>query len=498
MPEKRLSYRQTLQMRKHYIGRSCRLHFEVSPLKIIRGSRQYLYDDAGGEYLDCISNTSHVGHCHPHVVSAGQEQMAKLTTNNGFLNDVMSEYAQRLVSTLPESLCVCFFLNSGSEANDLALRLARSYTKREDVICLDLAYHGNLSNVIEVSPSRFSKLGSDHTKKDWVHVAPTPYTFRGKYNEDTVNPGLTYAKEVRSCIAQAKAKGREIAAFICEPIMTAGGMVVYPDSYLQHAYRFVKESGGLCIADEVQTTFGRCGEHFWSFQTQGVVPDIVTVGKPIGNGHPFAAVITTREVADSISEFNSTFGGNPVACSVGLAVLDVMENEKLMSSAKSVGRCLLDGFRALLPSHPMMGDVRGMGMMVGVELVMDKESRKPAREAAEILAYKLKENKIIMANDGLDKNVMVMMPPMCFTLDNARRVLQAFDQALREIENDAARVGLTSTTHSGEASSSDVPLQVLTQHSLARASDDEEEEEEDGEEEGGASAVKRARYEEMD
>ncbi|XP_076459941.1 5-phosphohydroxy-L-lysine phospho-lyase-like [Babylonia areolata] len=497
MPEKTHSYRQTLQMRRNYVGKSCKLHFEVAPLKIVQASRQYLYDDAGTEYLDCISNISHVGHCHPHVVSAGQEQMARLTSSAGFLNEQMSEYAKRLVSTLPESLCVCFFLNSGSEANDLALRLARAYTKHEDVICLESAYHGNLGNLVEISPSRYKSLGSDHVQKEWVHVAPVPSTYRGKLKEETVNPGLMYAKEVRSLISQARNKGREIAAFICEPVMVAGGVIVYPDKYLQHTYRFVRESGGVCIADEVQTSFGRCGEHFWSFQAQDVVPDIVTVGKPMGNGHPFAAVITTKEIADSLGEFSSTFGGNPVACAVGMAVLDVIDNEKLMSSAKSVGRCLLDGFRSIMPHHPMMGEVRGMGMLVGVELVMDKQSRKPAKEAAEILSYRMKENKIVIANDGPDKNVMVMTPPMCFTLDNARRVVQAFDQNLRDIENGAARVGLTSGSGGGDsglgtAPSMGVPLQVITESHLSRVEDEEEEEDEDD------PAAKRARYEEMD
>ncbi|KAK7506554.1 hypothetical protein BaRGS_00002029, partial [Batillaria attramentaria] len=473
--------------------RSCKLHFEVAPLKIVRASRQYLYDDAGNEFLDCISNVSHVGHCHPHVVSAGQEQMARLTTSAGFLNEQMSQYAKRLISTLPESLCVCFFLSSGSEANDLAIRLARSYTKHEDIVCLDCAYHGNLGNLVEISPSRFKKLGQGFVKKDWVHVAPTPYVYRGKYREDTTNPGLVYANEVRTLISKARNKGREIAAFICEPVMTAGGIVVFPPNYLNNVYRYVRESGGVCIADEVQSAFGRCGEHFWAFQTQGVVPDIVTVGKPIGNGHPFAAVITTKEIADSLGEFSTTFGGNPVACAVGMAVMDVIENEKLMSSAKSVGKCLMDSFRAIMPHHPMMGDVRGIGMIVGIEIVMDKESRKPAKEAAEILAYRMKENKIIIANDGPDKNIMVLSPPMCFTLDNARRVVQVFDQALRDIEDGAASVGLTTNHSDGSSSVSpavSVPLNVLTESSLGQVSDDDEEDED--------PLAKRARYEEMD
>ncbi|XP_025102350.1 5-phosphohydroxy-L-lysine phospho-lyase-like isoform X4 [Pomacea canaliculata] len=453
--------------------KTCMLHFETSPLKIVRASRQYLYDESGNEYLDCITNASHVGHCHPHVVTAGQEQMARLVTSTGFLNDQMSEYAKRLISTMPESLSVCFFLNSGSEANDLAIRLARAYTKHEDVVCLDSAYHGNLGSLIEISPSRFKKLGSSHIKKDWVHIAPTPYLYRGKYREDASNPGLLYANEVLTVIKKAKSSGREIAAFICEPLMSAGGIIIYPQNYLQHTYRYVREMGGVCIADEVQSAFGRTGEHTWAFQTQDVIPDIVTVGKPIGNGYPFSAVITTKEIADCIGEFSTTFGGNPVACAVGMAVLDVIENEKLMASARSVGKCLLDGFRSIMPSHPMMGEVRGMGLMVGVELVIDKESRKPASEAAEILAYRMKENKIIIAYDGLEKNVMVMTPPMCFTCDNAHHVVQVFDQLLQEIENEAATTGLAASSVGNPSTSGVGPLHRMISNARFNASDDD-------------------------
>ncbi|XP_046584769.1 5-phosphohydroxy-L-lysine phospho-lyase-like isoform X1 [Haliotis rubra] len=476
-------------VRDRYLShvRSCKLHFEVSPLKIVRASRQYLYDDAGNEFLDCINNVSHVGHCHPHVVSVGQEQMSKLTTSAGFLNDQMSEYAKRLISTFPEKLCVCFFLNSGSEANDLALRLARCYTKNEDVLCLDRAYHGNLANLLDISPSRFKTTG--HKQRDYVHIAPCPDMYRGKYRDNTPNPEVAYADEILKLLQKAKAKGRKIGAFICEPLMGAAGVIVFPKNYLKLAYSYVREAGGVCIADEVQCGLGRNGEHLWAFQSQDVVPDIVTIGKPVGNGHPMSVVVTSKEIADSLGEFSSTFGGNPVACATGMAVLDVIQNEKLISSAQSVGKCLLEGFSAILPNHPMMGCVRGMGMLVGVEIVMDKESRKPAKEAAEILAYQMKEQRILIANDGEDQNVIVLTPPMCFTCDNARQVIQVFDKALRDIETGAVSVGLTQGGDNFTiAPPLDVPLQVLSEtHGLSDEDDDSDD-----------PALKRPRYEEMD
>ncbi|CAG5121673.1 unnamed protein product [Candidula unifasciata] len=495
MPEKsEVSYRQTLQMRKSFVGKSCRLHFEVSPLKIVRASRQYLYDDTGQEYLDCINNASHVGHCHPHVVSVGQEQMSKLTCSYGFLNDQTAMYAKHLISTLPESLCVCFFVSSGSEGNDLALRLAASYTKKHDVICLDEAYHGNLGNLVEISPITYKRLGLKHQLKEWVHVAPTPKTFRGKFGADEPNSGQLYANEVLKLIQKAKQNGREIGAFISESIISAGGIVVPPENYFTHVYRYIRENGGVCIADEVQSGLGRCGENYWGFQVHNVVPDIVTIGKPIGNGYPLSAVVTTKDIADSLSIFSSTFGGNPLACAIGRAVLEVIENEKLLSSAKNVGKCLKDGFNEIRPKHPMIGDVRGVGMMVGIELVMDRENQKPATETAEILAYRMKEKKIIVGIEGPDKNVIVLLPPLCFTIDNARFVVQTFSEVLASIESEAASVGLMNNKEAVWGHAESVPMDVITgQHSInvSNLSDMDEDNDHD-------TVTKRARYEEVD
>ncbi|XP_052765476.1 ethanolamine-phosphate phospho-lyase-like isoform X2 [Mya arenaria] len=470
MPEKpnTLTFKQTLKMRRNYVGRSCKLHYEVAPLKIVRGSKQYLYDDSGNEYLDCVNNISHVGHCHPHVVNAGQEQMSKLMTCFGFLSDLQVAYAKRIVEMLPENLCVCYFLNSGSEANDLALRLAKSYTKNNDIIVVDHAYHGNTENLIKISPSRLKQ--HNMPIDDWVHVVPCPDVYRGKYREDNVSPGHLYANEVKVAIAKALDKGRTISAFICEPVMTSAGTVVPPANFFKLVYRYVREAGGVCIADEVQTGLGRCGEAYWAFESHDVVPDIITLGKPMGNGHPMSMVVTTKEISDSLKEFSSAYGGNPVACAMGMAVLDVIRNEHLLSSAKSVGKCLKDGFQAILQKHRLMGDVRGAGMLVGVEIVEDKESRKPNKDAAEALVYKLKEKKIITSNEGPDKNVIIFQPPMCFTCENAATVVKAVDDALTEVEEEDRQVSMSSDII--------VPLSVITASKHKLSSDDEDDDDE--------------------
>jgi 4-aminobutyrate aminotransferase-like enzyme len=350
---------------------------------------------------------------------------------------------------------------------------------------------------MEISPVRYKRLGHGHQKKDWVHIAPTPNVFRGKFDSKSNNTGKQKTNRLWKIFQKAQQNGREIGAFISEPVISASGMVVPPENYFSTVYRYVRENGGVCIADEVQSGLGRTGEHFWGFQMHNVVPDIVTIGKPIGNGYPLAAVITTKEIADSLGDFSSTFGGNPVACAIGRAVLDVIENEKLMSSAKNVGKCLKDGFKAIQPNHPMIGDVRGIGMMIGIELVMDKESRKPAKETAEILAYKLKEKKIIIGIEGGDKNVLTMLPPLCFTMDNARYVVQVFSETLANIESEAASVGLTNRDEIVSGPTQGVPLDVITDQTTINVHNFSEEDDDDDEDDDDPVA-KRARYEEVD
>ncbi|NXU55337.1 AT2L2 lyase, partial [Turnix velox] len=302
-----------------------------------------------------------VGHCHPDVVKAAHDQNQLLNTNSRYLHDNLVDYAERLSKTLPEKLCIFYFLNSGSEANDLALRLARQYTKHEDVIVLDHAYHGHLTSLIDISPYKFRNLEG---QKEWVHVAPVPDTYRGLYREDHEDSVTAYAKEVKNIIEQAHKRGRKVAAFFAESLPSVGGQIIPPAGYFQKVAEHVRKAGGVFIADEIQVGFGRVGKHFWAFQLQGedFIPDIVTMGKPIGNGHPLACVVTTKEIEAAFAatgvEYFNTFGGNPVSCATGLAVLDVIEKEHLQAHATEVGNFLIKLLKEQQLKHPIIGDVR--------------------------------------------------------------------------------------------------------------------------------------------
>nr|XP_057919702.1 5-phosphohydroxy-L-lysine phospho-lyase [Doryrhamphus excisus] len=433
-----LSKEDTLAMRKRLIGESCRLFYSDDPVKIIKARGQYLFDENGSRYLDCIGNVHHVGHCHPSVTKAAAEQMDLLNTNTRFLHDNLVLYANRLAATLPDKLSVFYFVNSGSEANDLALRLARQYTQHEDVIVLDHAYHGHLVSLIDISPYKFRKLSG---QKEWVHVAPLPDTYRGIYKEDEPNPGLAYANTVRDLIEDVQSKGRKIAAFFAESMPSVGGQIILPQGYSSKVAEYVGAVGGVFVADEVQTGFGRAGSHFWAFQLQGAnfCPDILTMGKPMGNGHPIACVATTAEIAGAFTdngvEYFNTFGGNPVSCAIGLAVLEVIEKEDLTGNATRVGAHLKDLFTKLQSRHQIIGDVRGKGLFIGVELVQDRQTRKPATKAAAHVVKRLKaEDRICVSTDGPWDNVLKFKPPMCFSVEDAELVARCIDRILTDME----------------------------------------------------------------
>ncbi|KAG5318116.1 AGT2L aminotransferase, partial [Pseudoatta argentina] len=434
----------TIRLRDRYIGQSCKLFYKSNPLKIVRAEGQYMYDEKGNQYLDCINNVAHVGHCHPDVVRAGQEQIALLSTNNRFLHDNLVLCASRLASLLPEPLSICFLVNSGSEANDLALRLAQTHTKNKDVITLDHAYHGHLTTTIDISPYKFNKLDGTG-KRDWVHVAPCPDVYRGKYcaidyiDEDL---GVKYAEDVKQICKDIKAQGRGVCAYIAESLMSVGGQILPPPNYFQNVYRHVREAGGICIADEVQVGFGRVGTHMWAFQLFGedVVPDIITLGKPMGNGHPVAAVVTTPEIARSFYntgiEYFNTYGGNPVSCAITNAVMEAIEREGLQENALKVGNHLLAELKKLAKRRKIIGDVRGAGLFVGIELVRDRIKRIPATAEAKHVVSRMKEKKILISSDGPDNNVLKLKPPMVFTLENANHFISVLDKVLDEVDID--------------------------------------------------------------
>lgn len=392
-----------MERRRMLLGRNLSVAYE-RPLHIVRGSMQYLYDDEGRQYLDAYNNVAHVGHCHPAVVAAGQRQMEVLNTNTRYLSELILEYAEKLAATLPESLSVCFFVNSGSEANELALRLARAHTKARDMIVLEHAYHGNTTTCIDISPYKHK------SAPPWVHTAR-----------------LGDAAHAIEIVQKLQAP---LCGFIAESMPSVAGQIVFPEGYLNHVYEAVRSAGGVCIADEVQTGFGRTGTHFYAFERYGVVPDIVVLGKPIGNGHPIGAVITTRAIADSFDdgiEFFSTFGGNNVSCAIGLKVLEVVQEENLQAHALRVGNHLLAGLHELNPRHEVIREIRGSGFFFGVELV----------ENAGWVVNQMRERGILMGTEGPLHNVIKIRPPMPFAVEDADRVVEMLDEVLTQRRKDA-------------------------------------------------------------
>ncbi|MET1255736.1 aminotransferase class III-fold pyridoxal phosphate-dependent enzyme [Aliikangiella maris] len=406
-----------------------------TPLKIVRGKSVYLYSESGERYLDMVNNVCHVGHCHPHVVSAGQKQMTLLNTNTRYLHDNIIQFAKKLTATMPAKLSVCMFVNSGSEANELAIRLARAHTQRKAMVVVEGAYHGNSNACIDISPYKFDGPGGNGAP-DWVKQTIVPDPYYGRYQGSDEKIGEQYALDVQRVVNEFAAENNPVAAFICESIQGVGGQIVHPQGYLQQVYRIIRQAGGVCIADEVQVGMGRVGTHWWAFQTQAVIPDIVTIGKPIGNGHPLAAVVTTSEIARSFvsgMEYFNTFGGNPVSCAIGLAVMEVIENEKLMANALSVGDYLKQGLKALGEKFSIIGDVRGTGLFIGAEFVIDRKTKAPA---AEQLAYVIEEMKacgILLSTEGPRHNVLKIKPPMVFSRDDAEHFLLTLAEVLSKL-----------------------------------------------------------------
>lgn len=398
-------------------------------LTMLRGKGPYLMDDTGRRYLDTVNNVAHVGHEHPRVVEAARKQNALLNTNTRYLHPNIVEFAESLLETLPDPLEVAFIVNSGSEATELAIRLARTYTGRHGLIPVAAAYHGNTGLCVDISSYKFDGPGGKGAP-DFVHVAPMPDPIRGKYKGDE-NPGLAYASALNELVQY------QPAAFICESILSCGGQIVLPKGYLKEVYRIVRSAGGVCIADEVQTGVGRVGEFFWAFQLQEVVPDIVTIGKPIGNGHPLAAVVTTRAVADAFNngmEFFNTFGGNPVSCAIGSAVLRVVQEEGLQENALTIGKYLMDGLNALAKEFPIIKDVRGHGLFLGYELVRPtkEDSLAPAANEATYLSNRLQELGVLSSTDGPLHNVIKIKPPMVFNQQHADFLLEMTGKVLKE------------------------------------------------------------------
>ena len=416
-----------LARRKACFSRALSVSY-AEPLKMEKAAFQYMYDAAGTTYLDLYNNIPHVGHCHPKVVRAGQAHMARLNTNTRYLYDPLTDYSERLLAMFPEPLNKIFYVNSGSAAADLAIRLARTHTGRKPIMVLEHGYHGNTVTGIEISAYKFEHTGGPGQLKHILKAA-IPDAYRGTYRG--AGAGEKYAADA---VALLEPGDRNPAAFICEPIIGCGGQVPLPEGYLETLYPVLRARGAVCISDEVQTGFGRLGKWFWGFEMQKVVPDIVLLGKPMGNGHPLAAVVTTDAIAHSFEnglEFFSSFGGNSVACATGLAVLDVLEEENLPQNALETGAYLKASLTDLKKKFPAIGDVRGAGLFLGIEFVKDPETIEPDTALAGQVKNRLRASRILVGTDGPFKNVIKIKPPICFDKKDADIFLRALEEALR-------------------------------------------------------------------
>lgn len=422
------------EARRQRLGRNLSLSYR-EPLHIVGGDDVWLVAADGRRYLDCYNNVAHVGHCHPRVVAAMAVQARRLNTNTRYLHENVLAYADRLKATLPEGLDTFFFVNSGSEANDLALRIARTATGRQAIAVLDWAYHGHTQALIEISPYKYKRRGGPG-RLPFVIELPLPDPYRAPDGWPLFEHGARFAAEARRELRDGMASAGAPAAFIAETIPSVGGQIFLPDGYLGEVYEAVRASGGLCIADEVQVGFGRVGHHMWAFQAHGVVPDIVTMGKPAGAGHPLGIVATTRPLADAFAngmEYFNTFGGNPVSSAVGLAVLDVLRDERLLENAVTEGEYLLGRFRALADAHVCIGDVRGEGLFFGLEIVRDRATKAPDGETASAVVQRAKTLGVLMGTDGPHDNVIKLRPPMTFRREHSDLLVDVLGRSFAPI-----------------------------------------------------------------
>lgn len=416
----KISHDELVTYRKKHLGKSLSLQYDI-PIEIVRGTGQYLMDSFGIKYLDTVNNVAHVGHENYNVVKAGQEQMALINTNSRYLHENINALAEELIETLPPELNVLHFVNSGSEANELAIRMVKTYNGERDIIASEVGYHGNSNMCIDISSYKFDGEGGKGAPEH-THIFPLTDAFRGKYRGD--NTAENYTKEVQKQIENIQKKGRNVGGFIIEPIISCGGQIELPDGFLSKAYQLVREAGGICISDEVQTGCGRMGKTFWGFQLHDVIPDIVTIGKPLGNGHPIAAVACTQEVANRFAngmEYFNTFGGNPVSCAIATEVIRTVKREKLQENALKVGDFLKTELKVLSNEFPIIGDVRGQGLFLGIELV--DNNLNPLEAQTNYLANRMKDHGILMSTDGPDHNVLKIKPPMVFSKENAEELI---------------------------------------------------------------------------
>jgi len=413
------------------MGSAYRLFYD-EPLHLVRGEGVWLFDADGNKYLDMYNNVAHVGHCHPHVVEAICEQASVLNTHTRYLHENVLDYAERLTGKLPDDLDTAMFCCTGSEANELALRIARSVTGGTGIIVVSSSYHGNSLATFEISTD--SIVADD--LPDYVVTVPSPDIYRGLHRGD--DAGARYAAYVHEAIDLLRSRGIKPAAFVIDTIVSSGGVVSPPKGYLSEVAKIIRDAGGLFVADEVQPGFGRTGSHFWGFEKDGIIPDIVSLGKPMGNGHPIAAVVSQRDFVESFarrSGYFNTFGGNPVSCAAAVAVLDVIENENLQKNALDVGQQLVDGLWQLAEKHECIGDVRGTGLFLAFDLVDDRERRTPATDLAAKMVNDLRGRGVLTGSIGPDANILKLRPPLVLSAEDADFVLQTLGESLSALSD---------------------------------------------------------------
>ena len=423
-----------IERRRRRLGPELELSYK-NPVHVVRGEGVWLIDDKGRSLLDAYNNVPSVGHCHPTVVQALARQAATLNTNTRYVYESVIEYADRLTATMPGDLSVCMFVCSGSEANDLAWRLAKAHTGNSGGIVMEDAYHGTTDAVYELSPADYG-IDKGRTLAEYIATVPAPDGYRGQFRRNDPQYATRYAACIDEAVASLATRGFAPAAFFLDLVLSSNGIMIPPPGYLSEVFNKIRAAGGLCVADEVQSGFGRTGDHLWGFEAHDVVPDIVTLGKPIGNGLSMAAVVTTPAIMSSLmkeTDFFSTTGGNPVACAVGLAVLDVLEQEGLQDRAARVGAILRSQIEELAERHPLIGDVRGAGLFIGVELVRDRSTLEPATKETSAVANRMRELGVLVGVEGPCGNVLKIRPPLVFDENHALQFTDALDRALSEI-----------------------------------------------------------------
>ena len=414
-----------IERRERLLGPAYRLFYD-KPLHIVKGEGAWLVDADGRRYLDMYNNVPHVGHCHPRVVEALHRQQQTLNTHTRYLHENVLDYAERLTGLLPDGLDTAMFSCTGSEANELALRLARAYTGNYGVIVTSFAYHGNTWEIAKLSTEEDFPGG----RGEGVAAIHVPDLYRGYREADAAEH---YAAQVAEAAATLQDRGVGVAAMIVDTIFSSEGVVNLPSTYLARAQQIVNDAGGLFIADEVQPGFGRTGTHFWGFARHDIVPDMVTMGKPMGNGHPLSATVARREIVQSFADqahYFNTFGGNPVSCAAGLAVLDVIADEKLQENALRVGGYIREGLEKLAERFELIGDIRGSGFFIGVELVSDRKTKAPASDRANWIVENLRDRGVLISSTGPADNVLKLRPPMVLTMAEADFMLNELAESL--------------------------------------------------------------------